>query len=73
MNFRAMYIETLRDNISNDRNLITSLMSGVIDRHVNGHEIDRLTTEVNRKLYEVEDLLRKIDSLLIEQIIDNQK
>lgn len=60
--FKSLYIETLRNKLEEERNLITSLMSR--DININNEKIDKLTTEVGVKIYEIELLLNEIDSLL---------
>ena len=60
--FKSMYVETLRDKLENERNLIASLMS--YDKEKNMEEIDNLTAQIVVKFVEVENILNKIDKLL---------
>ena len=60
--FKSMYVETLRDTLENERNLIASLMS--YDKEKNMEEIDNLTSQIVIKFIEVEHILNKIDKLL---------
>ena len=61
--FKSMYVETLKDKLENERNLIASLISSY-DKEKNMEEIDNLTAQIVVKFVEVENILSKIDKLL---------